>query len=111
MAYGQRGNSRLLGAEMTVDMLRETLKALEKVFISGKDKFWAGVMHSLLDDLDASLDSTDISDLSRKIIHMYGGMGTFGDAVIYNNGNYPRELNDDLSILRTRLYKIANRLA
>lgn len=92
-------------------MLRETLEALETIFISGKDNFWANVIHSLLDELNVSLDSADVSHLSRKIIHMYGGMGTFGDAVIYNNGTYPRQLNNDLGLLRTQLYEIANRLA
>ncbi|KZX21402.1 hypothetical protein EV639_101815 [Rathayibacter tanaceti] len=91
--------------------MRETLRSLEELFISGKDNFWASVMHSLLNELDASLHPEDISNLSRKIIHMYGGMGTFGDAIIYSNGKYPRELNNDLSLLRTQLYKIANHLA
>ncbi|MWV31335.1 DUF6966 domain-containing protein [Rathayibacter iranicus] len=96
---------------MSIDALRETLKALESIFISGKDKFWADVMHSLLDELDNSHDSADVSRLSRRIIHIYGGMGSFNDAVIYNNGTYPRGLNKELGILRTQLYKIANRLA
>lgn len=100
-----------MNRQVSVDMLRETLEALEKLFISGKDNFWANVIHSLLDELNVSLDSADVSHLSRTIIHMYGGMGTFGDAVIYNNGTYPRQLNNDLGLLRTQLYEIANRLA
>ncbi|WP_146076761.1 DUF6966 domain-containing protein [Rathayibacter tritici] len=94
-----------------VNALRETLKALERIFSRGKDSFWAGAIHSLLDEVDSSHDSTDVSRVSRKVIHLYGGMGSFNDAVIYRNGKYPRGLNNDLGVLRTKLYEIANHLA
>lgn len=96
---------------MNVEKLRETLKALERVFISAESTFWTNVMHTWLVELANSQTPVDVSHLARRIIHMYGGMGTFNDVLIYKNGAYPRALNEDLDLLRNELYEIALILA
>ncbi|PPG63860.1 hypothetical protein C5C16_15260 [Rathayibacter rathayi] len=91
--------------------MRETLEALERVFISAESAFWTRIMHAWVDELASSQTPADISRLAREIIHMYGGMGTFNDVLIYTNGTYPRDLNEELDLLRGELYEIALTLA
>lgn len=85
----------------------ETLSALEKLFGDARDASLAKAFQALLEEVQASNSSADVSEASRKILHMYRGMGSFNDVLIYTNGTYPCGPSEELDLLRNRLYEIA----
>lgn len=111
IAFRWRGSSRRLVTHMNVETMLETLSALEELFVDARDASWAKAFQALLEEVQASDSSADVSDASRKILHMYRGMGSFNDVLIYTNGTYPRGPNEELDLLRHRLYEIALYLA
>lgn len=111
VAFRWRGSSRRFVTHMSVEAMLETLSALEKLFVDARDASWAKAFQALLEEVKASNSSADVSEASRKILHMYRGMGSFNDVLIYTNGTYPRGPNEELDLLRNRLYEIALYLA
>lgn len=49
--------------------------------------------------------SKETDELKRTIRGMYGGMGSFNDLVLYNNGVLCKEETEKLDKLRTELFK------
>ncbi|MEK8181232.1 hypothetical protein WMW71_12845 [Flavobacterium buctense] len=61
---------------------------------------WAKSFKIFISELEESEDKS----IYRKIISIYGGMGSFNDLVLYKNGILCRKENDELAKLRSELY-------
>jgi hypothetical protein len=46
----------------------------------------------------------ELDKIAENILNIYGGMGTFGDVAIFNNGVYLDEEHDKFDALRTKLF-------
>lgn len=47
----------------------------------------------------------------RKILGMYGGMGSLNDLILYKNGQPLIKENNELDALRTQLYELCREIA
>jgi hypothetical protein len=62
---------------------------------------WAGCFYLFVD----KLENEEWSIVKRKIISVYGGMGSFNDLVLHRNCVPLWKENDELQRLRSKLYK------
>ena len=46
----------------------------------------------------------ELNKIAENILSVYGGMCTFGDVVIYKNGEYLKEEHREFDKLRTKLF-------
>lgn len=52
-----------------------------------------------------ALEHEEGREVRRKILSMYGGMGSFNDLVFHKDGKPLGKENDELDVLRRELYK------
>ena len=80
--------------------VKEYCTEIQKLLIEGEEFNLAKSFGSFISELEKSEDNS----VYRKIISIYGGMGSFNDLVLYKNGILCRRENDSLSELRNGLY-------
>lgn len=80
--------------------VKEYCTEIQKLLIEVEEFNLAKSFGSFISELEKSEDNS----VYRKIISIYGGMGSFNDLVLYKNGILCRRENDSLSELRHGLY-------
>ena len=80
--------------------VKEYCTEIQKLLIEVEEFNLAKSFGSFISELEKSEDNS----VYRKIISIYGGMGSFNDLVLYKNGILCRRENDSLSELRNGLY-------
>lgn len=80
----------------TKEILRSILEILKKV----DEKEWIPVFTNFLNDIEIE----DFQMLKRQILKIYGGMGSFNDLVLYDDGQLCYNENINLDKLRKELY-------
>lgn len=84
------------------ELIRNKMEEIVKV-IEGYNSTWFSIINHYLIELKTE---TDLSNFASEILHLYGGMGSFSDLVLQQNGKMPIEENDKLKTLKKELYKI-----
>lgn len=75
--------------------------AIREILEQCGENEWSKTFKYFGDRMDAEGE-----DVKREIRSIYGGMGSFGDVVVYREGRADRFLNDKLDALRHRLYEL-----
>lgn len=79
--------------------IRKTIIEITNILSSNNEDSWAKVFEKLSRELDVDCES---SILSLK--GLYGGMGSFNDIILHENGTPLIRENDELDDLRHALY-------
>ena len=87
-------------SQKIIDLLNEIIPFLDLVEEDNFTNRYADLLRHFLKKLKAP---HDISEIAGEIKKHYGGMGTFSDVVIYQNGKVIKE-HDIFDIKRTELY-------
>lgn len=74
--------------------------AIHKILMEVGELNWAKSFHNFILELEDAENKT----VFRKILSIYGGMGSFNDLVLYKNGTLCQKENEALSELRKGLY-------
>ena len=79
--------------------------AIQKLLTEVGELNWAKCFENFISELELSEDHSTY----RKIIAIYGGMGSFNDLILYKDGVLCQKENDTLHALKKELYnKIGN---
>ena len=73
---------------------------IKKILTDVGESNWSKGFESFILELNEAEDKS----VYRKIISIYGGMGSFSDLVLYKDGILCKKENDDLHKLRSELY-------
>jgi uncharacterized membrane protein YhaH (DUF805 family) len=87
-------------SQKIIDLINEITILLDLVAEDNFTEFFAAKLREILKQLNGP---HDISKVAREIQSIYGGMGTFGDVVIYQNKKVIKE-HDVFDKKRTELY-------
>lgn len=91
-----------------VDKVIDILEQIGNILRKNRDSNWLPAIENLLSQfLNETARETQVI-LVRKIIGMYGGMGSFNDLILFDDGNVCYEENEQLDRLRGELYEICN---
>ncbi|OAB78726.1 DUF6966 domain-containing protein [Cochleicola gelatinilyticus] len=80
--------------------LKDILKNILEIFRNVGEREWTSVFDNFLKEIEVS----DKKKLKRKILKIYGGMGSFNDLVLYREGRLCYKENVELDKLRKKLY-------
>lgn len=80
--------------------VKEYCVEIYKLLIEVEEFDWAKCFENFILELEKSEDKS----VYRKIISIFGGMGSFNDLVLYKKGILCRKENDTLSELKKGLY-------
>ncbi|MCP4143609.1 MAG: hypothetical protein GY755_25535 [Chloroflexi bacterium] len=94
-----------------VEELSKILESIIAILAWDDEKHWQETIIKIKQDLD----DAKIASAIRRLLGIYGGMGSFNDLVIgqnYKNGEFAwkdgaKEKNAELSTLRTKAYDLA----
>ena len=84
--------------------IRSLLTEIEQMMQEFDEISWAKAFARLATEYE---EDSEIA--SRKIIALYGGMGSFNDIVFFRGGKVVAEENERLDSLRKRLYELCRR--
>ena len=73
---------------------------IKKILTDVGESNWSKAFESFI----LELNETEDNSVYRKIISIYGGMGSFDDLVLYKDGILCKKENDDLYKLKAGLY-------
>jgi hypothetical protein len=82
-----------------LDQIIETFKIAQDTQYLQRFKYFRG-------NCEYVGNQEDAKELARNIMHSYGGMGSFNDFVLYTNGKYLLEPDEEFDRLRTKLFNI-----
>ncbi|WP_177735115.1 DUF6966 domain-containing protein [Flavobacterium inviolabile] len=74
---------------------------IQKLLTEVGELNWAKCFENFISELELSKDNSAY----RKIISIYGGMGSFDDLILYKDGVLCQKENDTLHTLKKELYK------
>jgi hypothetical protein len=87
--------------------MEDTLRAVRDLMDTHWSRDSAQGFHDLLHDWQHATNAQERGDICRRILRLYGGMGTFNDVVFWANGKALIEENDQLEALREKLFTLA----
>ncbi len=85
------------------------IERIIELLVSVGESNWADAFKSFRQRL-ASSDSESLETLRGDILRVYGGMGSFNDLVLYEEGQPLIKENQVLDKLRTELFNVLNRM-
>jgi len=88
-----------------IEIIKEKLLEIENICESVNENYWENVFKILLKELFQISNKNELKSYVRKILKLYGGMGSFSDLVLYMNGIPCIDENNRLDYLRNQLYK------
>ena len=80
---------------------KETCKAIADLCQNSGSLDWAKTFYYFMDDVEQG----EWSVIKRKILKVYGGMGSFNDLVLHKDNSPLGKENNELDKLRKKLYK------
>lgn len=84
---------------MTKIEIQETLQEISKILIDANINDWSRSIIKLSKEI---VENTE--EAKKKILRLYGGMGSFNDILIYEEGNLSKEKTEKLDTLRLKLF-------
>jgi len=88
-----------------VTLLNVTIEKIIILLTSVEENNWLTSFNQFKQKCNNS-DSKNIEYLHNEILKIYGGMGSFNDLVLYNNGQPLVKENQNLEQLRKELFDI-----
>lgn len=85
--------------------ITESLKKIATILRSCDESNWLPAIEKMISQLSIQRDLNEEADLIRRIIGMYGGMGSFNDLVLFDGGKVCYKENEKLDNLRKELYE------
>ncbi|MEH0833244.1 DUF6966 domain-containing protein [Pectobacterium cacticida] len=83
--------------------IKRVVKEIIKILLDNSEVPWARYFDKCLRQLD-----DDYQEGIYNIRTAYGGMGSFNDLVLHNNGTPLKKENEQLDLLRKELYQITS---
>jgi hypothetical protein len=91
----------------TLEIVRKSIEDIIEL-ISRYNARWSAIFTNYLKELNSDIE---LQYFARDILKLYkGGMGSFSDLVLQENGKMPIEENEKLNVYRKELYKICKEL-
>lgn len=87
------------------DNIIKTLKQIEAILRACCDTNWLPAIENFISQLTSAGMNDDQFVIIREIMGIYGGMGSFNDLVLFNGGKVCYKENEQLDILRKKLYE------
>jgi hypothetical protein len=81
--------------------IEATLSRMAELLRTSANNDWAVALEKLKDETSQTPDS-----VARKILSLYGGMGSLNDLVLYSNGRMLHEENKEFDDLRAHLFLV-----
>lgn len=82
-------------------ILQELITLLEK----SKETNWSASLRSLMQALTGCVDDIERNYVKSQLKRIFGGMGSFSDLVLFNDGKVLIVENNQLEKLRRELYE------
>lgn len=82
-------------------ILQELITLLEK----SKETNWSASLRSLMQALTGCVDDIERNYVKSQLKRIFGGMGSFSDLVLFNDGKVLIAENNQLEKLRRELYE------
>ncbi len=89
-----------------VKQLANILEQMIEMFKVANDNEYLKIFKRFRGDCEYIENDQDAQDLARNIKSGYRGMGSFGDFVLYTNGEYIPEPAEEFDRLHTKLFDI-----
>ncbi|MCG7561330.1 MULTISPECIES: hypothetical protein [Pseudoalteromonas] len=90
-----------------VTLLISEIEKIIELLVSVGETNWVGSFNNFRQKLD-STNAENLETLRSEILRVYGGMGSFSDLVLYEQGQPMIKENQKLDELRTELFRILN---
>jgi hypothetical protein len=90
--------------------LKQILDEIISVLSIAGESNWNSAIKNFRSRCDLVSDSNDQKELIADLIRIFGGMGSFSDLVLYNQGNLMQRETMQLDALRTKLFEAAKKL-
>lgn len=88
-----------------VEELLNEMRDLERFLAQHGETFWSKNINQAAEEVEKS----DAHGLER-FLRMFGGMGSLNDVVLHRDGQPLRVENDQLDLMRSRAWTMADRL-
>lgn len=88
-----------------VEDLLNGMRELERFLATHGEAFWSKNIKQAADEVEKS----DAHGLGR-FLRMFGGMGSLNDVVLHRDGQPLKAENDQLDLMRSRAWTMADRL-
>lgn len=89
-----------------IKQLANILEQMIEIFEVANDNEYLKIFKRFRGDCEYIENDQDAQDLARNIKSGYRGMGSFGDFVLYTNGEYIPEPAEEFDRLHTKLFDI-----
>jgi len=89
-----------------IKQLANILEQMIEMFKVANDNEYLKIFKRFRGDCEYIENDQDAQDLARNIKSGYRGMGSFGDFVLYTNGEYIPEPAEEFDRLHTKLFDI-----
>ena len=89
-----------------IKQLANILEQMIEMFKVANDNEYLKIFKCFRGDCEYIENDQDAQDLARNIKSGYRGMGSFGDFVLYTNGEYIPEPAEEFDRLHTKLFDI-----
>ena len=89
-----------------IKQLANILEQMIEIFKVANDNEYLKIFKRFRGDCEYIENDQDAQDLARNIKSGYRGMGSFGDFVLYTNGEYIPEPAEEFDRLHTKLFDI-----
>ncbi len=90
--------------------LKKVLDEIISVLSVAGESNWNSAMKNFRSRCDSVSNSADQKELIADLIRIFGGMGSFNDLVLYNQGNLMQRETIQLDSLRTKLFEAVKKL-
>lgn len=89
---------------MTKIEIQETIQEISKILLDANINEWGRSMLKLSKEIEENTEET-----KKKILRLYGGMGSFNDILIYEEGKISKEKTEKLDSLRLKLFDMCQK--
>lgn len=94
----------------TIDDLKTILDETILVLSSARETNWNKTLSNFRNRCDSISDYNDQRLLISDILRIYGGMGSFSDLILYDQGSLLQNETAKLDALRSKLFETTNLL-
>jgi hypothetical protein len=89
------------------NQLRSVFDELIQLLSSVGETNWHRALLSLKDRYDTAINRQEQIEVLSDILHLYSGMGSFSDLILYENGKLLLSQTRQLDDLRRQLFNLA----
>ncbi|MBI5551130.1 MAG: hypothetical protein HY911_06435 [Desulfobacterales bacterium] len=92
----------------SITVIRNLLDEIIPILSVAGENNWNKAMQDFRNRCDSVSDPFDQKNLISDLLRIYGGMGSFSDLILYNQGNLLQKETSQLDALRRELFETAN---